>query len=320
MNESNSTSNIISKSLIDNKYPNHLNPILIKLLIFAKNNFAKFCALLSAVNVIFFWYIRTIAYCYQSGIFREYTINSDYIVINDNFIFQLIQYMAVFILIALSNIILIHIKLYPQKLLRSIINVFLFFILEIVLVCIIACFFTYSDINQMLLNIKGTSFSTWIALLLIFALWVVVINIFAIEIIFFSKHTKTKNEDSQTKTVSKDTDKLFFIIPVIVAAFLLPLSYVLGVHNERNKISYKIVNENISASNCYCPIYKNNTNDKNTHLCAVVYENDSIYILCPIYRNQSESYINKTITMIIDKKNIITYQCDDISNITPISP
>ena len=71
---------------------------------YAKDNFQKFCALFSAISFILFWYIRTLAYCYQSGLFYAYSINSHYIDINDNFFFQLIEYFAISITVLLSNL------------------------------------------------------------------------------------------------------------------------------------------------------------------------------------------------------------------------
>ena len=74
--------------------------------------------------------------------------------------------------------------------------------------------------------------------------------------------------------------------------------------------------EDISSQEFYPSEYKYNINNNKVHLYAVAYENDAIYILCPLYHDSSETNINKRQTKIIEKNNITTFQCDNIKRIS----
>ena len=83
---------------------NNYKSILNTIFEYAKKNFQKFCALFSTFTFILFWYIKALAYCYQSGLFHAYNISSYYINISDNFFLQLIEYLAISTIILLSNL------------------------------------------------------------------------------------------------------------------------------------------------------------------------------------------------------------------------
>lgn len=93
----------------------------------------------------------------------------------------------------------------------------------------------------------------------------------------------------------------------------------MGVYNDRIRNSYKIVMEDISSQEFYPSEYEYNINNNKVHLYAVAYENDAIYILCPLYHDSSETNINKSQTKIIEKNNITTFQCDNIKRISMYS-
>lgn len=180
-------------------------------------------------------------------------------------------------------------------------------------------FLTYSNIKQVLSEIKGYNIITYVMLLFILICCIISVNIFAIEIIVYSNRAKSKKKNqkkskgkSKDNTTSTESFKTYIIVLVITAIIIIPLSYFMGVYNERIRTSYKIVVEDISNQELYSSKYEYKIENNKVHLYAVVYENEAIYILCPIYHDNSENNINKSQTKIIEKNNITTFQCDNI--------
>ena len=203
---------------------NNYKSILNTIFEYAKKNFQKFCALFSAFTFILFWYIKALAYCYQSGLFHAYNISSYYINISDNFFLQLIEYLAISTIILLSNLIFIsiHIKT-PKKWVRFI-KKLLFFIIETISLFFIIVFLTYSNIKQILLEIKGYNIITCVMLLLILICCIISINIFAIEIIVYSKQAKPqkkKHKKAKENTTSVESFKTYIIVLVITAIIII---------------------------------------------------------------------------------------------------
>lgn len=314
METSSKNNNTVSEMFINFFGFNNYKSILQIIINYAKDNFQKFCALFSAITFILFWYIRTLAYCYQSGLFYTYSITSHYIDINDNFFFQLIEYFAISIIVLLSNLIFAKLHISTSKRGIRIIYKFIFFTIETLSLFFIVMFLTYSSIKQVLLEIRSYNFITYVALLLILIICFISVNIFAIEIIIYSKRTKPKKENTKENTTSTESFKTYIIVLVITAIIVIPLSYFMGVYNDRIRNSYKIVMEDISSQEFYPSEYEYNINNNKVHLYAVVYEDDAIYILCPLYHDSSETNINKSQTKIIEKDNITTFQCDNIKN------
>lgn len=312
METSSKNNNTVSEMFINFFGFDNYKSILQIIINYAKDNFQKFCALFSAISFILFWYIRTLAYCYQSGLFYAYSINSHYIDINDNFFFQLIEYFAISIIVLLSNLFLVKLHTSKSKRIIKIIYKLIFFTIEALSLFFIVMFLTYSSIKQVLSEIKSYNLITYLALLFILIICFISVNIFAIEIIMYSNHTKSKKEN----TTSTESAKTYIIALVITAIIVIPLSYFMGVYNDRIRNSYKIVMEDISSQEFYPSEYEYNINNNKVHLYAVAYENDAIYILCPLYHDSSETNINKSQTKIIEKNNITTLQCDNIKRIS----
>lgn len=306
METSSKNNNTVSEMFINFFGFDNYKSILQIIINYAKDNFQKFCALFSAISFILFWYIRTLAYCYQSGLFYAYSINSHYIDINDNFFFQLIEYFAISIIVLLSNLFLVKLHTSKSKRIIKIIYKLIFFTIETLSLFFIVMFLTYSSIKQVLSEIKSYNLITYLVLLFMLIICFISVNIFAIEIIIHSNHTKSKKEN----TTFTESAKTHIIALVITAIIVIPLSYFMGVYNDRIRNSYKIVMEDISSQEFYPSEYEYNINNNKVHLYAVVYENEDIYIVCPLYHNNSETNINKSQTRIIEKNNITTFQCD----------
>lgn len=180
-------------------------------------------------------------------------------------------------------------------------------------------FLTYSNIKQILLEIKGYNIITYVMLLLILICCIISINIFAIEIIVYSKQAKPqkkKHKKAKENTTSAESFKTYIIVLVITAIIIMPFSCFMGVYNDRIRTSYKIVLEDISNQELYSSEYEYQTENSTVHLYAVVYENEDIYIVCPLYHDSSQDSINKKQTKIIEKNNITTFQCDNIKKIS----
>lgn len=312
METSSKNNNTVSEMFINFFGFDNYKSILQIIINYAKDNFQKFCALFSAISFILFWYIRTLAYCYQSGLFYAYSINSHYIDINDNFFFQLIEYFAISIIVLLSNLFFVKLHTSKSKRIIKIIYKLIFFTIEALSFFFIVMLLTYSSIKQVLSEIKSYNLITYLALLFILIIYFISVNIFAIEIIIYSNHTKSKKEN----TTSTESAKTYIIALVITAIIVIPLSYFMGVYNDRIRNSYKIVMEDISSQEFYPSEYEYNINNNKVHLYAVAYENDAIYILCPLHHDSSETNINKRQTKIIEKNNITTLQCDNIKRIS----
>ena len=228
METSSKNNNTVSEMFINFFGFDNYKSILQIIINYAKDNFQKFCALFSAISFILFWYIRTLAYCYQSGLFYAYSINSHYIDINDNFFFQLIEYFAISIIVLLSNLFLVKLHTSKSKRIIKIIYKLIFFTIEALSLFFIVMFLTYSSIKQVLSEIKSYNLITYLALLFIFIICFISVNIFAIEIIIYSNHTKSKKEN----TTSTESAKTYIIALVITAIIVIPLSYFMGVYNE----------------------------------------------------------------------------------------
>ena len=277
METSSKNNNTVSEMFINFFGFDNYKSILQIIINYAKDNFQKFCALFSAISFILFWYIRTLAYCYQSGLFYAYSINSHYIDINDNFFFQLIEYFAISIIVLLSNLFLLKLHTSKSKRIIRIIYKLIFFTIETLSLFFIVMFLTYSSIKQVLSEIKSYTPITYFVLLFTLIICFISVNIFAIEIIIYSNHTKPKKEN----TTSTESVKTYIIALVITAIIVIPLSYFMGVYNDRIRNSYKIVMEDISSQEFYPSEYKYNINNNKVHLYAVAYENDLLLLHRP---------------------------------------
>ena len=80
-----------------------LNELYKKIREYAQNHFEKFSALVVATTTLGIWIIRAFGYAYQSGKLSVYNINKSYISLDDNFLLQIIEFIAVGIFFIVVN-------------------------------------------------------------------------------------------------------------------------------------------------------------------------------------------------------------------------
>lgn len=301
-----------------------LNIFLEKIHQYAKEHFEKFTTLCIAIVTIGIWIIRALGYTYQSAKLSRYHIDKSYISLNDNFFLQIIEFIAAGFLFMLINYIYFYIATKEDNtkfhLIRKCRIIFLF-VFEMVIISIIIIQQMDCDISNIIKEFQSYTFLTWIILIIMLFLAVCAFNALGISIIHLTRKEKKCNKENAngTKTNPIASNRLYsFVMPILIYLSLLFLiSYAFGWILESQRTSFKVIQEQTEENLADNTIFR--LTDNNSHfLYAVVYENEDVYILCPLYISDSKVSININCQKIISKDNVMTYNVDDISQITYI--
>lgn len=323
----NNNSNKLTLNQVKNLFGiNFLTELVKNIIDYARDNFEKFSALFIAIITTGIWLIRTLGYCYQSGVLSVYNISKSYIAIDNNFFYQIIQVIAVFVILFISNFILSFLSIKPDQSrfhFKRKIKIILFFIFEIIVIFSIVLISSSMSVISLIKDIKGSSLTsnllTFAVIFFILLFFTVVINIFGIELAFYQKKSQqhTTADTTSHNDSSNESKIILFITILIVISILLPCSYLYGKIEESQRTTYKIVEEPLDSTDSTDKKFIFNSLENNSYkLSAVIYENEDHYILARLYKENGKIILDKSYQKIIDKDDIITYSYDNIYNIT----
>lgn len=292
---------------------------------YARDNFEKFSALFIAVITTGIWLIRAVGYCYQSGALSVYNISRSYIEIDNNFFYQIIQVIAVLVILFITNFILTFLLLKPDQSkfhYKRKFNIFLFIIFEMTVIFSIVLISSNTSLISLFKDIESSSLTsnllTFTVLFFVLLLFTLVINIFGIEIALYQKKSKQNSTaDTTSHSDSSNESKIALLITIfIVISIFLPCSYLYGKVEENQRTTYKIIEEPLNSTDSTDKKFIFTSSEKNSYkLSAVIYENKDIYILARLYKEDDKIILDKYYQKIIGKDDIITYTYDNIYNI-----
>ena len=295
-----------------------LNKFYKKISEYAQNHFEKFSALVVATTTLGIWIIRAFGYAYQSGKLSVYNIDKSYISLDDNFLLQIIEFIAVGIFFIAVNYIYFCVATKEDNSrfhLKRKCGKTILYMIEILIILALIILKSNYNINSFLKELQGYSFATWITLIIMLLALVFLLNIFGIEIVH-SKYKKSKNDTANPSAESQKTNNEFIFIKTIVGflAVLMAISYIWGLFGERQRTNYKIIAEQTEEpiTNPTVFTFQDNTS---SFLYAIVYENQDVYILCQLQKLDNEITIDKNYQRIVPKDNLETYNVDNIYKI-----
>ena len=88
--------------------------------------------------------------------------------------------------------------------------------------------------------------------------------------------------------------------------------YVVGVRYEKQRSDFKFVAEEMELVDGDKYMITNEENGKFYYAYVVIYENQDVSILSPIFKNDERWKIDTKISKVIDKKEVCTYYSDDL--------
>ena len=313
---------------------NHLKEFMVTIYNYANTNFDKFCYLFAAVTLIISWIIRTIGFCYQAGRFSIYGIDNKYIEIGDNFLFQLMEYVAITIIFLLVNYFYIYFSIQDDgtrfnfKRKR---NISVLVSIEMLGLFIMVLISSYTNFMSAINEIKNTNIITWIFILIILLVSTLMINIFGIEFSFSYKkaHKRKKTSDSTTpedQEPKAKTDKkihnsvlMYIVTAFIVTSIFILFSFFGGKFEESQRTSFKIIKETVSddsGTNLENKNYIFLSGQNKYIIYPIIYENDDIYIVSRLYISTDNiTEIDYSYQKVIEKNDIPTYQIDNIHSL-----
>ena len=286
---------------------------------YAKNNPKTFTAIYSVISGILFFYLKALVYCFQAGRYFSYNINYQYIEVNNGIFYLAIEFMAVLCLTLLSNLLFLSICIDEKK--KKIIRMFTCLFVEFILLWWIVVCLTDCRLVDLLKALSAASFADNITLILSIILLIIFINWGALFcIINLSAERISPKTNSDNPSVKSFNIIRYIALFLITCSFLAIITYICGSRYEANRVNYKIIQENYTSStdilNSKDNAYTYTTTDNTKVLLyAVILETKDNYIMCPINCEDNKYTINKSQSKIIQKYNIITYQCEDITDL-----
>lgn len=287
---------------------------------YARKHFNRFSAILLAITTIGIWIIRSFGYSYQSGKLSIYNIDKSYVCIDNNFFLQVIEFIAVGIFYCVINFIYFHVATKNEK--CKFFKISFMYICEMLFVLSIAVLKTNYGINGFISELSGYSFGTWIFLIILLFIIILSFNSLGIQMVHFQKkREKNKNQNSYKKTKkSKEQNSIFSLIisVIIFLSFVLIICYIWGMFEEKQRTTFKIIQEQTEDPLTDSNVFKLQDNDT-YRLYAVVYENMDIYILCQLNKSENGISINTNYQKIVSKENLETNTVNDIYKIKYIN-
>ena len=302
----------------------YINQILDEIINYAKEDFKKFSTITAATITIAIWIIRAFGFSYLLGVFSIYNIDKSYIHLNDNLFLQLLHSISIFVIIFISNYFFLLITTYRNNIFKRVLYTFSFVVLEYVLLFIFVIVISMYDLRDFMLELSSYPTNYIILTLLLPLLTVFILNFYGIMLTYYYYKDKCNTKDSAASpdTVTPLTNKSFKKIALILVVFLLILlffSFVYGELSESNRSNFKIIQQSVDDETLECNIFKSEDNDKSYQLYAIVYENEQVYVTCPLYKENGHIFLNKDQHNILPKNNTRTFKFNNIYNSKEIS-
>lgn len=281
----------------------------------------KTSVFVSVFTIIFSWYIRTLLFSYRAGALSVYKIDKEFIKINDNIIYECIQYASITILLFFLNYIYLVVATSKK---RKTLKLFLLWLFEsIFLIAVIV----FPDLKGIITNASYIKLKYIIKMLVLTLVMVLIINFFAIQAILYNKYiyweekhkSKKQIKDCEVSEEKTGADSLnqnnnafiFNIIALfVIFAIMVPIAYGLGFYDEKHNYEYKCIKEYIDIKDSkYDAAY---IDDENCINYAIVYENTDCYIVCPLIKINNKYKIVELKSKVISNRDVETYLNYDI--------
>lgn len=284
----------------------------------------EFCAILTLALSIGLWGIRSIIYTFKLGVFSVYNINKSYLEINDSFIFQFIQIIAIAIIISVVNyiyatLITINAKKSSFSVPYRIIGFILFHFVETIILLVIIYIPSGLGIINLFVSLWHSPLKYKIILgILLFFLCCIINYIGTIVSFWHFKDKKNINlQKSQSNTTKNKNKKLIILIFILIMfSCSLIISYFLGISTEHQRTWFKVILQPVATNDYYAKKYylKYESDDK-CIIYPVIYENENIYIVSRLYKDENnEIKIEKEYQKTLDKNNVENIYIENIYN------
>lgn len=270
-----------------------------------------FTILVSAVAFILrgFWYL------YQLGYYKAIGVNRIYIEIEGiGTMYYILVYIGVAGLLIISNYFVYSFLLCKKRkylMVLIVIEVFLFSALSIV-------FANVEFISILTEMIKYRQQKEFLKLIIGITLFIIFMNIYGIYFgVTSNKGKKKQFGNNSERTVYEDifSDKkkaiIFIILIIIIEGFLI---FVMGMKSGYKRNAYKVIFENMTTD------YEEKIEDRyiftmgknKVRIYPILFENQEVYIVSYLCRNDEKIYIESTHQKMISKEGIETVYCKNI--------
>ena len=302
-----------------------------------KDAFPILCAMISGFIAVCGWYINILAFSYNAARLSLYHVSTAYISDNSNTIFRIIYGVASGALILVSNYIVITFYRNISKKKWNILYIVVFILWEIVVIWCGIVFTAFSQPMNILWGFFKFDVGQKILIIILLLVCVLLINFCLVgelickimSVIRNCRKVSKKKEEIETEEVKEDKTEINIILNICTAAvismaLLLILTWVFGQSIERQNGGYKVIEANEL-------IERNYVSDLDTKYYAVVFENQNVYIICPLHplensqdsncekkNNELESkewYIDCDVTQEVNKNGIPTCYMSGIRHI-----
>ena len=287
----------------------------------AKEDFAKFSAIVAVTFSAGLWVVKSIWYAYMSGKFSVYKIDSCYINADgENFFLQIIQLAAIFVIWFFINYIYYKISVAEDKSRfswKKVIKILGFWIVEMFISFIWILFSTHTEFKKLVSEITG---SEVIAIVIVSFVFCLMVNIYAIEFLVeeWWKKRKNRNANNQESTLKIKREKRIkdMFLPIIVTiAIELIVVYVAAWQTEYNRCAYKLimVQSEMDAESKFVIAY--GANQIKYEMYPVAYENEDCYIVTRLFNDNGKISIDYNYQRIIEKEGQETIYIQNIYDI-----
>lgn len=286
------------------------------------------CSMLVTITALI---IKCMWFFYEWGFFSTYNINTAYIDMNNGgILYSLLGYIGIAILFLISNCI-VYFLLIEKKGLGFII----FFLGEVILfftmVFILANVNILDALKEMIDKQQQMEYLKMFRSTVYFFLMVNVYGlVMSIASLIYKKCINRKNKGVRYRNSNEAAEinrggyvRALTIIVLIVLVLVESIAmFFMGVYHGNNKKDFKIITERIDPANDSLlstnSKFKVLDSDEYFQFYAVLFENNSNYIITYLYNVEDKLYINRDYQKIINKENIETRYMKDINNIKEI--
>ncbi len=326
---------------LDNKL---LGKALQKIREFSAKDFAKFSAITAVCFSIALWITRSLGYFYTLGRFSVYHIDKAYIdVWSEGFLIQVIQSASTCIVLLAINYMYFQLSIQSgSKNVKRRIKKIGFILLEFIALSVWVLYTNGIDFIDLLKELPDTPIVKIIALVIVWSLVLIMVNAFGIEATIFYKMSikekkgvseggkgveiqlekkdknKKKKQNDKEKNDTKQSDikyqRWIRVIEILLITCILEFffMYVIGILAERQRNEYKFVIEDAEIVEDDEYVFTDRNNGTSYYIYPIIYEDQDVYILSQIGKNEEGLIINYDFLKVIDKEDVSTYYVDNL--------
>lgn len=301
---------------------------------YAKDHFPIFSSLVVIIFTVLIWTIRTLWYSYQIGMLSVYKIDKAYIdASSDNVMFQIIQLLAVIVIWFFINFIIYYLLTTVNKRKINILFIVLIVLLESFGLVMIITLQIYKSVGILFKVIQNSTSYDIFLLIILLLVTCFTINMFGIvfALVNYFNRKREQRVDKKEKIESKNElpktsekkENIYKTCKIVIITFILTISiemglmYYAGVQTEITRTDYKVIisesQSNIINSEKYKFQLGNMIN--NVNLFPIIYENQNVYIVSLLYKENNKIKFNYDYQKIIKKNDIETFYMINIKDL-----